>query len=391
MEAKDKPVSVWNKSDCEDVDEDGMNSTLPLPDEDPDNIEADTEDDCDPATWYQPSDAENTAAPPAEVYPSRPSSLNNSMWDQDGSEGCSLGLDFVSQQLTKVASFSCLDVVSTRTGKLRCLTNPQDVLYLPELNQFLVSELFNDRIGVYNDHEDGLQFDSWLAHPRHPLYRRPASMLRTSNGHVFIVEGDRIQILTSYLEEFMWKRGHFRGLAEGPGGEVFTLAISSRSKSWHLQKLEIGPNGFYKFAGQIELTCISSFNETKLVSRACNLTYNKDRIYITDMGLHKIYVVNLVTGTQSILGCEGAGEGQFSMPSGIVSDDVGNILVADKGNKRLLVFSEMGQFIKVANCGDAEIPDNIQSLRVFREHVYVVHRTSRGKMGGIIKLKLTAV
>ena len=60
-------------------------------------------------------------------------------------------------------------------------------------------------------------------------------------------------------------------------------------------------------------------------------------MFITDKGLHKIFIVNLTTGMQTMKGYLSDRPGQFKRPTGIVFDDMGNFLVGDSGNNRLRV------------------------------------------------------
>ena len=70
-------------------------------------------------------------------------------------------------------------------------------------------------------------------------------------------------------------------------------------------------------------------------------------MFITDKGLHKIFIVNLTTGMQTMKGYLGDGPGQFKRPTGIVFDDVDNFLLGDTGNNRLGVYTDEDKFVKV--------------------------------------------
>ena len=70
-------------------------------------------------------------------------------------------------------------------------------------------------------------------------------------------------------------------------------------------------------------------------------------MFITDKGLHKIFIVNLTTGMQTMKGYLSDRPGQFKRPTGIVFANVGNFLVGDSGNNRLRVYMNEGKFVKV--------------------------------------------
>ena len=83
------------------------------------------------------------------------------------------------------------------------------------------------------------------------------------------------------------------------------------------------------------------------MSKVRFLTYSLGTVYITDLGLHKMYMVNIVTREQTATGYMGSKEGQVRRPTGLIGDDLGNILVADSENDRLVVFKKDGHFVKV--------------------------------------------
>jgi len=103
-----------------------------------------------------------------------------------------------------------------------------------------------------------------------------------------------------------------------------------------------------------------------------------------------MYVIDMKTGQQSIHGYFGSNSGQFSKPTGLISDYRGNILVVDRDNKRLLVFNKSGDFIKIAETR-CELPSLIQNIRRCGDGFFLVHRPLKEKMGGIMHLKLAPI
>ena len=82
---------------------------------------------------------------------------------------------------------------------------------------------------------------------------------------MLIVENDRIQIYDEYLNPVSYKVGYYYGLAAGKKDEVYTISYL-KGKEIAIQKLCIGPNGFYKFDGQIKLKIREGFQKNKLES-----------------------------------------------------------------------------------------------------------------------------
>ena len=53
------------------------------------------------------------------------------------------------------------------------------------------------------------------------------------------------------------------------------------------------------------------------------------------------------TGQQTSAGYLGGDNGEIKRPTGLLADDLGNIMLADSDNYRLVVFTKSGRFVKV--------------------------------------------
>ena len=79
-----------------------------------------------------------------------------------------------------------------------------------------------------------------------------------------------------------------------------------------------------------------------------------DRLYVSDDNLHRVQYFSATTGQYiGQFGSKGNGNGQYSSPHGMSTDGKGNILVADRYNKRVQVFKEDGTFVQVIQCDGA--------------------------------------
>ena len=233
------------------------------------------------------------------------SNLNSSLWSVV-SYNSSESFDF-NRGCEEVASYGNIPLHNERTI---ALTSPHDVAYVPQRHCFLVSEPHRNRIGIYE--AETFRFVQWLPHPKcYMRFERPTSMLSAANGNLFIVVKDRIEILDPKLNGFQFKFGFYAGLTEGEDGVIFTMTYLRNKAAYHIQKLSLGPNNYYKFSGQICLSVIQDNFDNYKMSRPRFLTYSSEALYITDGGLRRLYKVDLKTGAQSASGHHGLSPGQL--------------------------------------------------------------------------------
>ena len=305
------------------------------------------------------------------IIQSSQSSLNSSLWSLASSTSMDK-FDF-RRGCVEIAAYGRLPTEPTEKQTNPALTSPSDVAYIPQRHCFLVSEAFRNRIGIYE--AETFNFVDWLAHPKcYKSFVRPTSLLSVANGHVFILVKDRIEILDHKLDGFQFKSGSFSGLTEGDSGEIFTLTCLRRNSSYFIQRLTLGPNNFYKFSGQIQLHIVDSFANCKQ-SRPRFLTFSNKKLFITDSGLHKFYLVDLQTRSQQAFGYQGTSPGQLLQPTGLLADQSGQLIIAD-GNRRLSVYSQTGQFIKVALQGEEDLVA-VQNIRRFKDHLMVLKSSTK--------------
>ena len=141
------------------------------------------------------------------------------------------------------------------------LLHPHDVTYLPSLKQFLVTETFYDRVGVY---DENFAFQHWLSYPKkHQRFQKPTSVLTLQNGFILLLEKKGIQIYDAQLNWVQFKSGHYSGLTEGLNGDVYTLAWFKEDVCrCHIRRLS-STDGKHYWDGSIKLTVISEIMERK--------------------------------------------------------------------------------------------------------------------------------
>ena len=99
-------------------------------------------------------------------------------------------------------------------------------------------------------------------------------------------------------------------------------------------------------------------------------------------------MVDLENEDQVTCGYYGSRPGQFSKPTGILADDHGNVLLADRDNKRLMIFNQNLQFVKNVEVSDFDCPDGVQSIWRIQDIIYVVNRGTKEQPGGVVQLKV---
>ena len=126
------------------------------------------------------------------------------------------------QALKASVSFALLKNTAGFTGFLN-----KPVAYLPKFNSVLLSEPYENRIGIYN--AKTFAFNSWLQHPNitnGTKFQFPHGFLLLENGNFVIIEETQINILNKNLAPCQPPiAGKFMGLSEGPKGEIITLQL----------------------------------------------------------------------------------------------------------------------------------------------------------------------
>ncbi|CAG9127350.1 hypothetical protein JYU34_014238 [Plutella xylostella] len=82
------------------------------------------------------------------------------------------------------------------------------------------------------------------------------------------------------------------------------------------------------------------------VSRPWGLCVDRDgNIIVADRRNNRIQIFSSRGEFRSMFGCKGTGPGEFDLPAGITTDVFGRIIVIDKDNHRVQVFTSAGHFI----------------------------------------------
>ena len=88
-----------------------------------------------------------------------------------------------------------------------------------------------------------------------------------------------------------------------------------------------------------------SFSTPGCDSIPCCAVYYQDKFFVSNSGAHWVKVFNNTGVYLYDIGSKGSGDGQLSRPTGLVFDKFNHLIVCDRGNKRLQLFTLEGKFV----------------------------------------------
>jgi len=175
-------------------------------------------------------------------------------------------------------------------------------------------------------------------------FTHPGDMTRLHNGDFVLKDKTGIQKFNSsgiFLSR-LWtnSRGwQCYGLAEDEKQILWFIDVNDRNREAHLKRLD--RTG--KLRSAVSLTEVIGKSP---LSKCRFLTFAGSKLYITDLGLDHVYVLDPQKVEEvERFGGPGTGEGQFSDPAGVGVDQAGNILVADSRNHRICLLDKNGNWL----------------------------------------------
>ena len=239
------------------------------------------------------------------LQPAAAEDINQTIWESASlGSASSCKFDILHGSFEVSAVYESHPVSSTISrGTKRCLISPHSIAYLPYVNYFLVTEPDQNRVGLYE--ADTFQFHSWLEYPQQYAnlrqnYTYPTSILSLSSGCITLIERNKLHVFDRYVCPLQAIPGVFHGLTEGPNRQILTLGRNKEGQT--VIKKFVKTRYRYKWAGQVLVKVIQEFENWETLSKTRFLLYNQDKVFITDQGLHKMYIVDLATGKQVVRG-----------------------------------------------------------------------------------------
>jgi len=266
---------------------------------------------------------------------------------------------------------SCHKVLSLEAG---VICKPIGMCLLQNRN-IVVSSTYDDKVRMFSANG---KFLSLITVPKAP-FTRPTDMVTLHSGQFVVRDDNKVIVFNSegkFLRTLWQDKGQVKcfGLAQDREGRVITIMETRNPKKTDLLFFDLSSGELVR---KIEMEDIIS-DKTK--SKCRFLTYQLDKLYITDLGLDCVYILDPATISVKVFGVSGSGDGQLSDPAGLVVDRVGNMLVADSRNHRLCLYTPEGKFLcKVKLTPEARRPSGVV-LDVENRELYVLNLHGREAM-----------
>eukprot|EP00092_Neocalanus_flemingeri_P030596 GFUD01033220.1.p1 GENE.GFUD01033220.1~~GFUD01033220.1.p1 ORF type:complete len:644 (+),score=221.26 GFUD01033220.1:60-1991(+) len=269
----------------------------------------------------------------------------------------------------------CLRMLSLQAGaKPDSVFKPIGLCILHNRN-IVVSSTFNDKVKIFSPSG---QFLSLVTIPQ-SNFTRPTDMVTLHSGQFAVRDDNKVMVFTSeggYMKTLWQDRGQVKcfGLAQNKEDMLITIMETMRPRRTDLLFFDLKTG---ELSRKIEMNDIIS---DKTRSKCRFLTYQLDKLYITDLGLDCVYILDPVTVSVKVFGCSGSGPGQLSDPAGLVVDSVGNMVVADSRNHRLCLFNQEGKFVcNLSLSPETRRPSGVVLDKAKRE-LYVLNLQGREAM-----------
>jgi len=178
-------------------------------------------------------------------------------------------------------------------------------------------------------------------------FNRPGDMTRLHNGDFVLKDKTGIQKFNGrgiFLSRLWTNRGGWQcyGLAEDEKQILWFIDVNERNREARLKRVDLKTG--LKLRSEVSLTEVIGKSP---LSKCRFLTFAGSKLYITDLGLDHVYVLDPEKVEEvERFGGPGTGEGQFSDPAGVGVDQAGNILVADSRNHRICLLDMNGNWLE---------------------------------------------
>jgi len=202
----------------------------------------------------------------------------------------------------------------------------------------VVASTFDDKVKIFCPAGKFLS----LVTPVGMGFFRPSDMVSLRGGDFVVRDNNRLRLFSSegtFISSIWEDRSATKcyGLAEDDMGRLVSIKKSGKETDLLFFDIEAG-----KIVKRMSLDDIIL---DKVKSKCRFLTFQGGNLYITDLGLDQVYVIDSETYKVILkFGKSGSEPDCLDDPAGLGVDSKGNMVVADSKNHRLCVYSSEGQF-----------------------------------------------
>ena len=172
-------------------------------------------------------------------------------------------------------------------------------------------------------------------------FSRPADMTALANGN-FVVRDDR------GIHEFGEDGSFLRHLSAGQverGAKCFGLAQDELGRLVTVMETRVSSALLFIDLKKDDVVLKRDLVKDRVGGSKCRfLSHAKSKLYVTDLGLNKIYVVDVKSGV-SVKTVGGTASDGLNDPAGVGVDEEGGLMVADSRNHRICLFSAEGRCV----------------------------------------------
>lgn len=175
-----------------------------------------------------------------------------------------------------------------------------------------------------------------------PVFIRPQAIVSDGKGRVFIADSAAARVYVFDLVKFQVRTLKKPDNSHAPLQLPMGLAVDQAGQ---IYVSDSQANKIFIFGADEKLR--GSFGHPELL-RPTGLTVDqqRQRLYVTDTGDHKVLTFSLRGELLQSLGKRGAGPGEFNFPLDVDIDDQGSLFVLDSLNARVQVFDSDGGFVR---------------------------------------------
>jgi hypothetical protein len=222
--------------------------------------------------------------------------------------------------------------------------------------EIVVASTFSDKVKMFCPAGNFLR----LVTPVGMGFCRPSDMVCLRNGDFVVRDDNRLRLFSSqgsFISSIWEDRSATKcfGLAEDDEGRLVSIKKSGLETDLLFFDMEAE-----KIVKRMSLEDIIS---DKMKSKCRFLAFHGGNLYITDLGMDQVYVIDSKSHDVILkFGETGSGPGCLDDPAGLGIDSVGNMVVADSKNHRLCVYSAQGSFLRQLHLPDVRRPSGLLLL-----------------------------